>query len=147
MASCKILNSFKLQFLDLKNRNDYMKESMWKLLVHCLTQDKSSIITGCVLICFSRVQVCDPVDYSLPGSSVHGILQARTLEWVAMPSSRGSSQPRGWTCGFLHLLHWRAGSLPLVPPGKLQPSLAMVIIIPTSLASTRQEIAQAAQPS
>ena len=35
--------------------------------------------------------VCDPMDCSLPGSSVHGILQARTLEWVAMPSSRGSS--------------------------------------------------------
>ena len=35
--------------------------------------------------------------YSLPGSSVHGILQARILEWVAMPSSRGSSQPRDGT--------------------------------------------------
>ena len=36
----------------------------------------------------------DPMDYSPPGSFVHGILQARILEWVAMPSSRGSSQPR-----------------------------------------------------
>jgi len=35
--------------------------------------------------------LCDPMDCSPPGSSVHGILQARTLEWVAMPSSRGSS--------------------------------------------------------
>ena len=35
--------------------------------------------------------LCDPMDYSPPGSSVHEILQARTLEWVAMPSSRGSS--------------------------------------------------------
>ena len=34
---------------------------------------------------------------SPPGSSVHGILQTRILEWVAMPSSRGSSQPRDWT--------------------------------------------------
>ena len=34
------------------------------------------------------------MDCSLSGSSVHGILQARVLEWVAMPSSRGSSQPR-----------------------------------------------------
>ena len=42
--------------------------------------------------------VCDPVDYSLPGSSVHGILQARVLEWIAMPSSRGFSQPRDQTC-------------------------------------------------
>ena len=38
--------------------------------------------------------LCDPVDCSLPGSSVYRILQARILEWVAMPSSRGSSQPR-----------------------------------------------------
>ena len=40
---------------------------------------------------------CDPMDYSPPGSSVHGILQARTLEWVAMPFSRGSSRPRDRT--------------------------------------------------
>ena len=40
----------------------------------------------------------DPMDYSPPGSSVHGILQARILEWVAMPSSRGSSSPRDQTC-------------------------------------------------
>ena len=45
----------------------------------------------CVLTHFSHVQLCDPMDCSLPGSSVHGILQARVLEWVAMPSSRGSS--------------------------------------------------------
>ena len=37
--------------------------------------------------------LCDPLGCSLPGSSVHGILQARTLEWVAVPFSRGSSQP------------------------------------------------------
>ena len=41
--------------------------------------------------------LCDPMDCSPPGSSVPGILQARILEWVAMPSSRGSSQPRDWT--------------------------------------------------
>ena len=39
----------------------------------------------------------DPMDYSPPGSSVHEFLQARILEWVAMPSSRGSSQPRDRT--------------------------------------------------
>ena len=39
----------------------------------------------------------DPMDCSPPGSSVPGILQARVLEWVAMPSSRGSSQPRDQT--------------------------------------------------
>ena len=41
--------------------------------------------------------LCDPMDCSLPGSSVHGILQARILEWIAVPFSRGSSQPRHWT--------------------------------------------------
>ena len=38
--------------------------------------------------------LCNPVDCNLPGSSVHGILQAEMLKWVAMPSSRGSSWPR-----------------------------------------------------
>ena len=42
--------------------------------------------------------LCDPMDCSLPGSSVHGILQARILEWVAISSSRGSSWPRDQTC-------------------------------------------------
>ena len=37
---------------------------------------------------FSRAQLSDPMDYSPPGSSAHGILQAKILEWVAMPSSR-----------------------------------------------------------
>ena len=41
--------------------------------------------------------LCDPVDCSLPSSSVHGILQARTLEWVAISFCRGSSLLRGWT--------------------------------------------------
>ena len=41
--------------------------------------------------------LCDPMGSSPPGSSVHGTLQARVLEWVAMPSSRGSSRPRDST--------------------------------------------------
>ena len=41
--------------------------------------------------------LCDPVDYSPPGSSVHGILQARILEWVAISFSRGSSRPKDQT--------------------------------------------------
>ena len=42
--------------------------------------------------------LCDPRDYSPPGSSVHGILQAKVLEWVAISSSRRSSWPRDQTC-------------------------------------------------
>ena len=41
--------------------------------------------------------LCHPIDCGPPGSSVHGILQVRVLAWVAMPSSRGSSQPRDQT--------------------------------------------------
>ena len=41
---------------------------------------------------------CDPMNHSSPGSPVHGILRTRTLEWVAILSSRGSSQPRDQTC-------------------------------------------------
>ena len=50
-----------------------------------------------VLIVQLCLTLCNHVDYSPPGSSVHGILQARILEWVAVPSSRGSSWPRDQT--------------------------------------------------
>ena len=53
------------------------------MLVPCCAQSLQSCPT-----------LCDPMDCSLPGSSVHGILQARTLKWVGMPSSRRSSRPR-----------------------------------------------------
>ena len=48
----------------------------------------------CVLVTQLCLTLCDPMDCSLPGSFVHGILQARILEWVAISFSRGSSQPR-----------------------------------------------------
>ena len=41
--------------------------------------------------------LCDPVDGSLPGSSVHGIFKVRVLDWVAISFSKGSSQPRDRT--------------------------------------------------
>ena len=51
----------------------------------------------CVLVIQLCLTLCDPVDYSLPGSSVHGILQARILEQVVIPFSRGSSWHRDQT--------------------------------------------------
>ena len=48
------------------------------------------------LYVLSHVWLCDPMDCSLPGTCVHGILQARILEWVAVSSSRGSPWPRDW---------------------------------------------------
>ena len=56
--------------------------------------------------------LCDPVDCSPSGSSVHGISQARILEGVAISSSRGSSWPRNWTCVYCigrRLYHWATG--------------------------------------
>ena len=56
-------------------------------------------ISLCMLSHFSHVWLfCSPLDCSPPGSPVHGILEARILKWVAMPSSRGSSWPRNQTC-------------------------------------------------
>ena len=61
----------------------------------------TALLTG--YMCAKLLQLCptlcNPMDYSLPGSSVHGILQARIMEWDAMPSSRESSQPRDRTQG------------------------------------------------
>ena len=44
-----------------------------------------------VLVVQSCLTLCDPMDYNLPGSSVHGVFQARILEWVVILFSRGSS--------------------------------------------------------
>ena len=51
--------------------------------------------------------LCDPLDCNLPGSSVHGIFQARILEWVAISYSRGSSPPSDWT--HIHMYPSSAG--------------------------------------
>ena len=68
-----------------------------------------------MLVTQSSPTLCDPMDYSPPGSSVRGILQARILEWVAISFSRGSSQPRDGT-----QVSCVAGTffIPSEPPGK-----------------------------
>ena len=64
----------------------------------------------CVLNHLSCPTLCNPMDCSLPSSSVYGFLQARILEWVTMPFSRVSSLPRDWTrvscVGRQLLYHW-----------------------------------------
>ena len=62
----------------------------------------------------SCVRLFDPIDCSLPGSSVHGIFQARVLEWVAISFSRGSSRPRDPT----HVSCIARGFFTTDPPGK-----------------------------
>ena len=64
------------------------------------TGSRANIVWPCAMLCAMLLQLCltlcDPLACSLPGSSVHGISQARILEWVAISFSRRSSQPRGW---------------------------------------------------
>ena len=67
-----------------------------------------------VKVAQSCLTFCDPMDRSIPGFSVLGILQARILKWVAVPFSRGSSQPRYQT----QVSCIEGDSLPSEPPGK-----------------------------
>ena len=60
--------------------------SVLPLILLCLL-----LVHACVLSFQSCLTLCNPMDCSLPGSSIHGFLQARILKWVAMPSSRVSS--------------------------------------------------------
>ena len=64
-------------------------------LQRCYWKLKSLVTQSCLTL-------CNPLDYSPPGSSVHGILQARILEWVAMPFSQGSPNPGTEWQGLLH---------------------------------------------
>ena len=77
-------------------------------------------LAWCVLSRFSCVWLCNPMNCIPPGSSVHGILQARKQEWVAMPFSRGSSQPRDGTCVSYISFVGKGIFLLLVPSGKPQ---------------------------
>ena len=82
----------------------------------CISLDTGEILLKKVKVLVTQLcpTLCDPMDCNLPGSSVHGILQARILEWIAICSSRGSSWLRDWTqCPAL-----QADSLPSEPPGK-----------------------------
>ena len=67
----------------------------WRAAVHGVPRSWTNWATeqqhSTVSTTQSCLTLCDPTDCSPPGSSVHGILQARTLEWVAIPFSRGSS--------------------------------------------------------
>ena len=75
----------------------------------------------CVCVCV-HTKLCltlsNPSDCSPPGSSIHGILQARRLEWIAMPSSRGSSPPRDRTRVSCNSCFGRRVLHPAEPSGK-----------------------------
>ena len=69
------------------------------------------------LVAQSCLTLCNPMDCSPPGSSVHGISQARILEWVTIPFSRVSSPSRDWTC-ISQVYCLAGGFLTSEPPGK-----------------------------
>ena len=75
----------------------------------------------CVLVTQLCLTVCNPMHWNPPGSSVHGILQARILEWVPIPFSRGSSQSRDQTqvscitSGFFYCLSHQGSPRTLEP--------------------------------
>ena len=66
--------------------------------------------------------LCDPMDYTPPGSSVHGIFQAKILEWVAMSFSRGFSRPVSLASPAL------AAGFITAPPGKPQPGILLLLL-------------------
>ena len=72
---------------------------MLDLTVHGESGSRVLVICEVVggLVAKSCLSLCDPMDWSLPGSSVHRILQARILEWIDIPFSRGSPRPKDWT--------------------------------------------------
>jgi len=80
----------------------YVTANIFRFLSLSVCLSLSHYIYMCVCVKWSEVAqscptLCDPVDCSPPGSSTHGILQARILEWVAISFFRESSQPRDWT--------------------------------------------------
>ena len=83
----------------------------------CLCVCVSVCLCACAKLLQSCSTLCNPMDSSPPVSSVHGILQARILEWVAKPSSRGSSQPRDQT-HISYVSCIAGGFFTTKPPGK-----------------------------
>ena len=79
-----------ISFSYLKREREHFLSSILRVTINPAKKKKVSDVKSCLTL-------CHPMDCSPPGSSVHGILQARILEWVAIPFSRGSSWPREQT--------------------------------------------------
>ena len=95
----------------------------------CVCHYISSTSISCAMPCVcaqSCLTLCDPMNSSPPGSSVHEILQARILEWVAIPFSRGSSNP-GIEPSFLASPALAGGFFTAVPRGKPRLSLSLCL--------------------
>ena len=130
--TCQLFSSFFFFFSSWKDLTETWDGCEWGhvtfkkaplvILICSLT------IGACVCVCAKLLQLyqtlCDPMDYSPPGSSVHGILQARKqVGCHALP--QGIFPTRGSNLLFiLCLLHWQGGSLPLMPPGAVMATVS-----------------------
>ena len=82
----------------IKKRYQQCYQKAWGLAAcHSKSNKQARLVKRKVLVAQSCLTLCDPMDCSPSGSSVHGILQPRILEWTIIPFSRGSSWPRDWT--------------------------------------------------
>ena len=115
---------------------------LWTYLFETLMPSHTVILniymSMCVYVCLvtqSRLTLHDPMDCSPPDSSVHGILQPRILEWVAISFTRGSSWPRDWTWVSCISCTGRQ-ILTTVPPGK---PMRMYIYVCVSVCETESE--------
>ena len=126
------------------------------MIVSSLPKKKSiyrcDIVLDCIAyVCAKSLQpcpaVCDPMDCSPPGSSDNGILQARILEWVAMPSSRAPAWPRnlthissvfciGWHVFFFFTTStiWKPTMLHCAPPSPLPSMSKSYPLVPVNMA-------------
>ena len=98
LSSQKLLLIYILFFLDASGR--ILQASTAHYLMDFFILKYVLEIIPYLYICMllqSCPSFCDPMDCKLPGYSFHGILQTRILEWIAMPSSRGSSWPMDQT--------------------------------------------------
>ena len=95
-TQCDQTPAFSTSYLALASC-DYTHNMISLISVAFLSRERAVVCLYEVLVAQSYLTLCDPMDCSLPGSSVHGILQTRILEWVDIPFSKGSSQPTDWT--------------------------------------------------
>ena len=95
--NCMQVNNQQLE-LDIEQQTGSKLGKEYIKAVYChsayLTYMQSAMLCLVTQLCPT---LCNPMDCSLPASSIHGVSQARILEWVAISLSGGSFQPRGWT--------------------------------------------------
>ena len=90
LASLPLLSTSPLTFCTRRRKIKIVIIKLWQKAIMKGKERKMEVVQSCLTL-------CDPVDCSLPGFSIHGILQARILEWVVISFSRGSSRLRDRT--------------------------------------------------